>query len=259
MVIAFFISAQNFWNLWHSYVRRLNKRVSSLRNLLGPGRHKLIFDIGANVGNMSAAYACSGLSFIAFEPDPDNVNRLIMRFKFIPLITVCPFGVASKNGSLILNRYDQCSAHDTFSDKRANLLRSSVNPVLGVPVKPFSRMSVKMKTLDSLISEYGIPQYIKIDVEGFEVDVIRGLSCPVNTISFECNLPDFADEAVECVNLLCDICSDYCFNFFVSDHSFALTSNDWLSGSEVIKAIRFAMLPYVEIAACLGKSVVKRS
>jgi hypothetical protein len=42
-----------------------------------------------------------------------------------------------------------------------------------------------MTTLDSAIQRFGVPQYCKIDVEGWELHVLKGLHQPIPLISFE--------------------------------------------------------------------------
>lgn len=51
------------------------------------------------------------------------------------------------------------------------------------------KIDVAITTLDDLVRQYGSPRYAKIDVEGFEFEVICGLTRRVGVISFE-----FTDE-----------------------------------------------------------------
>src|SRR5581483_10937926 len=56
---------------------------------------------------------------------------------------------------------------------------------------------VKCKTLDQMIQKYGLPDYCKIDVEGFEYQVISGLNQKIPLLYFECNI-DQLDITVRC-------------------------------------------------------------
>jgi FkbM family methyltransferase len=47
------------------------------------------------------------------------------------------------------------------------------------------RERVRVTTLDALIGEHGVPDFCKIDVEGYELEVLRGLSRPLPALSFE--------------------------------------------------------------------------
>jgi hypothetical protein len=66
-----------------------------------------------------------------------------------------------------------------------------------------SRMMVPVVTLDHAIATYGLPKYCKIDVEGFELEVLRGLSHPIPVISFEYHIrePDI-QKAIDCLDNL---------------------------------------------------------
>ena len=227
------------------YARDLNLRIKNLKILFGDSRTRLVFDIGANVGNYSAAYASMGWQVISVEPDPHNVRLLKRRFKYISLVRVVPLGVASKPGVLDLHRYAQCSAHDTFSLKRVQRLQSIADPALGVSVSPSERISIELITLDQLIDNFGIPDYIKMDVEGFELDVISGLSIPVEAISFECNLPDFLDETIKCIQHLSSIFSDYQYSILPFSDKFISRHRKCYSGNELI-----ALLISSNVGAC---------
>ena len=58
-----------------------------------------------------------------------------------------------------------------------------------------------MTTLDWLIERYGAPAFVKIDVEGFESEVIKGLTRPVKALSIEFT-PEFISSTLECLEHL---------------------------------------------------------
>jgi hypothetical protein len=59
---------------------------------------------------------------------------------------------------------------------------------------------VPMLTLDTLVSQFGMPQYIKIDVEGFEESVLAGLSSQPELLSFEFHVW-FLSAAMHCLDM----------------------------------------------------------
>jgi hypothetical protein len=58
-----------------------------------------------------------------------------------------------------------------------------------------------MTTLDELISAHGSPAFCKIDVEGYEAEVLAALSQPIAALSFEFT-PEVRAVALECVDRL---------------------------------------------------------
>ena len=74
-----------------------------------------------------------------------------------------------------------------------------------------------MTTLDRMIERYGVPQFCKIDVEGFELDVLRGLSQPLSCISFEYHLTE-AERLTSCLDHLSGL-SRIRINFICIDGS----------------------------------------
>lgn len=81
---------------------------------------------------------------------------------------------------------------------------------------------VKVKTLDGLIENYGRPKFIKIDVEGYEMNVLSGLSTAVPYLSFEFT-PELPDETARCVERLNEISDAYRYNYCLGeDLNFAM-------------------------------------
>ena len=94
------------------------------------------------------------------------------------------------------------------------------------------KRQVETITLEQLISTYGLPFYIKIDVEGYEPNVLKGLQTAVPYLSFEVNLPDFRSEGEQCIARLREIAANGVFNCAVGDR---LMFSDWMSHHEFAK------------------------
>jgi FkbM family methyltransferase len=131
----------------------------------------LAFDIGANRGDMAALYQDLGAKVVAVEPIPE-VARLISRRFHVPVEQVA---VGARRGVLTL-RLGRQSTHSTLSTEYAETFPDRVTD---------RTLTVSVVTLDDLIARYGRPHFVKIDVEGFEEEVLRGLSHPVPSIVFE--------------------------------------------------------------------------
>jgi hypothetical protein len=98
-----------------------------------------------------------------------------------------------------------------------------------------SAVKIQTFTLDEVIKKFGVPGFIKIDVEGYEEKVLKGLTQPVPLISFEAILPYFMDETISCVEHLCSLCEDANFNYTAGNK---FVYDQFISKEELIFSLR---------------------
>ena len=188
--------------------------------LIRPG--DLCFDIGAHVGNRVAAWTRLGARVVAVEPQAHLMVWLRRRYGRMPGVTLIEAAVGAAEGAATLHL-----------DPR-NLTVASLSPdwiaTVGRDVA-FSRVRwraaepVRLTTLDALIAAHGRPALCKIDVEGFEAEVLRGLSQPLPLVSFE-YLPATITVAHTCLEQLAAL-GEYEFNWFPGE-SHRWASPVWL-------------------------------
>ena len=110
-----------------------------------------------------------------------------------------------------------------------------------------SIVDISITTLDRLIAEYGVPSYIKIDVEGFELEVIKGLSSQVPLLSLECNLPEFAKETLESLAALAKLSPTAGFNYCLAEPPERFESEQWLTQQQMSSIVASGKYRFVEI------------
>ena len=113
---------------------------------------------------------------------------------------------------------------------------------------------VETITLDQLSDYYGIPNAIKLDVEGYELNALQGLTRGIALIWFEANLPEFKEESILSVEKLVAIDRNYRFNYSVNTTENTLSKlelGSWVEGGEMMTTIENTELRFMEIFAKL--------
>ncbi len=143
----------------------------------------LVFDVGAHLGDRSVAFAALGARVIALEPQPRIARWLHMIVGSNPRIVVREEAVGARPGvaHLALSRRNPTVA--TMSESWRTSAGEANPGFKGVRWE--SSVEVPVVTLDGLIASYGTPRFCKIDVEGYELEVLAGLSQPVAGLSVE--------------------------------------------------------------------------
>ena len=220
------------------------------RSLLsGLRRGDLIFDVGANDGTKTDVFMRLGARVVAVEPDELNVEIMRRRFLMLRLprkpLNIVPAAVSDSVGKMAMWVDAPGSAQNTLSDKWASILRND-DGRFNEKFEFAKRREVTTTTLEQLMTEFGVPYFIKIDVEGFEPKVLKGLRRPVPFLSFEVNLPEFRPEGAECIDLLRDTTVSGLFNF-ASDFGRGLALERWLSASEFSAVFDRCSQPSIEV------------
>jgi FkbM family methyltransferase len=210
-----------YWSIAdRRWIDARNKELDFYRSFLsGFCKGDLVFDVGANDGTKTDIFLRLGARVISI--DPDEVNQSILRDKFqryrlVPKrVVIVGKALSDRSATETMWIDGPGSAVNTLSQKWAETLKTNKDKFehahFGLD---FARSkTVETTTLEELILAHGLPVFVKIDVEGYEASVIRGLKHPVPFLSFEMNLPEFRQEGLECVRLLGDLAADGRFNY----------------------------------------------
>ena len=183
--------------------------------------NSLVFDVGANIGDKTEWFRSRGCRVVAVEPQPIESDHLMKRFNSCSDVTVIPRALSASKEFAKMHLCNDASTLSTLADHWTTGRFRSMD---------FSSvLDVETDTLDSLVNAYGIPDYCKIDVEGYEAEVLRGLSKKIGIISFEFT-SEFVFKSIECLCMLRSL-GYISFNISVGEEPhWALENwNDWES------------------------------
>lgn len=183
----------------------------------------IVFDIGANEGRMTQTFSELGASVVAVEANPALADKVHARYG-PRRVTVESVAVGAESGVAEL-RLGVYNGHSTLS---ADWQDRTGDARWG------GSITVPVTTLEALVERYGVPDFVKIDVEGFEAEVLAGLRHPVAGLSFEflCGALDVARKCVTRVHEL----GPYEYNFATEErHELALSN--WTDAAGLLEAL----------------------
>jgi FkbM family methyltransferase len=169
------------------------------RALIPPGA--LAFDVGAHAGNRVRAFRQLGARVVAVEPQPDFVRLLRLFYGRDRGVTVVPLAAGRRPGEATLYVSDRTPTVSTLSAAWRQRVQQDPS---------FARVAwregarVPLTTLDALIAEHGMPAFVKIDVEGYEAEVLAGLTHAVPALSFE-YVAAARDAACACIDRIASL------------------------------------------------------
>jgi len=141
-----------------------------------PALHpQVIYDLGANVGVSSLFFASlyPNATIYGFEPLPENFEVCSLNYRSIPNSSqVFPWAIGSKTGY---------ATFDCKNDSRGGRLETAHHDP---SLQTTSQIQVKIISVADLMDQEGLPppDFLKIDVEGAELDVLEGIKGHANSV-----------------------------------------------------------------------------
>ena len=200
------------------------RRLRFYQQFVTPG--SLVYDVGANVGNRTKLFLKLQAKVIAFEPQQKCADFLDTVFKKESNFKLVRKALGSKegNGKMLIG---EMSGLSTLSEEWLEAIEES---------KRFDRHNwnetqpCEITTLDRAIGDFGIPSFIKIDIENYEFEALSGLSSPIDCISIEFHA-ETHDNTLKCIDYMESLLPKAVFQ--ISKDAIVFDLDNWVSSGEI--------------------------
>ncbi|MFC4108581.1 FkbM family methyltransferase [Micromonospora zhanjiangensis] len=196
-------------------------------DFVGPG--DLAFDLGAHVGDHVGSFRRLGARVVAVEPQPACARAIRAIYGTDENVALVEAACGAEPGRI---RLYVNSDNPTVSTTSTRFLRAADGAPGWAQERWDRELDVPIVTLDGLIDAYGVPAFVKIDVEGFEDAVLAGLGRPLAALSFEFTTIE-RPVALRCLTRLAEL-GFRRFNLALGD-TMALALPGWLSADELAR------------------------
>jgi FkbM family methyltransferase len=189
-------------------------------------KNELCFDVGANIGGKTEKFLSLGASVICVEPQQYCISILESKFLNNEKVKIVKSALGSSNETKTM-----------FISNEHTLSTMSTDFMLETKKHRFKNTvwqkeeTINVSTLDNIIENYGVPKYCKIDVEGYELEILKGLSKQIKYISIEF-VPELKQKTFQCIDTINKL-GDYGYNY-IEGESENFSFNEWIKGEEII-------------------------
>ena len=192
-------------------------------------RGGLVFDIGAHVGDRVASFRRLGARVVAVEPQPAALRALRLMFGRDADVTLVGAAIAARPG---MARLHVNTRNPTVSTLSSDFIAAARGAPGWQAEEWDAVVEVPALTLDALIARHGTPDFVKIDVEGYEAEALSGLGTALPALSFEFTTigRDGARAALSQLSRL----GDYRFNVSLGERHL-LEWSDWRRADDMAR------------------------